>query len=59
MTEPQAYIATRDGWVAGRPVRCGDWVLLTPAQAAYEHVTPEKVTNPAPRPRRVRTGGQA
>lgn len=54
--ETRIYLARADGWVAGRRVRKGEAVALTPAAAAYEPVDPAPpVTLAAPtRPRATR-----
>ncbi len=46
------YKVLRDGWIAGRRVREGDEIRLTPAQAKYEHVVPVGRTAKTTRRRR-------
>lgn len=50
MTKPQTYIAKAAGWIAGRYLKKGDPIPLTPEAAKYENV------HPAPRKRRARKG---
>ncbi|MGP9788946.1 hypothetical protein [Roseinatronobacter sp. NSM] len=51
MTRTQTYIAKAAGWIAGRYLKKGDPIPLTPDAAKYENVAP-----PAPRKRRTRKG---
>lgn len=58
--ETRIYVARADGWVAGRRVRKGEAVALTPAAAAYEPVDPAPPAAPAraARKRATRRAGE-
>lgn len=47
------YITRADGWVAGRRVRAGETIALTPAAARYEPVDPAPAPKQEKSPRRV------
>jgi len=47
MAERRKYIVLFAGWIAGRRVEAGDEILLTEAEAEYEHVSPAEDTPPA------------
>lgn len=61
MTTKQTYIARADGWIAGRRVKAGEEVPLTPAEAKYEPVDtpPETVSETSAKPARRRRGKSA
>lgn len=49
--QKSTYTAKASGWVAGKRVKAGDELSLTPAAARYEPVEPKKAAKPARAPR--------